>query len=689
MRKRIVLPAIAVLCLVAVCGAALYLSYGQPGAPSRARVPGLEEPARLVVYEDGSAAIDAASARDAYAGLGYLHAQEHAWAMTLWQRTARGVLSPWLGAELLPIDRLARRLRIASMSQAAYAALDPDDRALLDAYAAGVNAALGQRRAGRSPEFVLLRAAPDPWEPWYALSIERLWAWLAAEFPHPDSLQGARAAADALDALQSKHRLLQEWLHLHGFDHSMAWAVADSDGTHLFQRQVYGASALPLFQEVTLTYPGETAIGATWIGAPFMPAGRTNARFWSILPASAVALRVSADDAPAFEYEKWTVAEGREVVTRFRRDEGALFLGTDSSAAALAAATDAPDGPDSAASNLYLTWPGWEPVSDAAAWFGLISGSDAPFALQDGDGLIATPAGSLLVAGTPLFAIRHGDGLAAGNNPWSALAAERLAASMANKNDPLNASESPLAASGLRSAWAENITSRILEALPETLATSRPGLFEDALTYLRNWDYSFDGASIPATIADAWAGAYFDSTGAWPGLPADSAASLRGQPEADRLEERILERAVAALAGRFGPNPERWRWENAHPHAWYFPVWSSEGASIGKRGATRDRYAPIRLPGSGHVTALKYGISRSEEALPAPARWEASISTSAWEVLRYRARRFPVHRPFGRYLVPRNAPRPGVLRADSLDETTGRAERPGRPVRYVTTLLPG
>ncbi len=680
MRKRIVLPVAAALCLVVACGVVLYLSYGLPASPAQADVPGLDATVRLVVYENGAAAIDAASPRDAYAGLGYLHAQEHAWAMTLWQRTARGALSPWLGQELLAIDRLAKRLRIASMSKAAYAALPPGDRNLLDAYVDGVNAVIARRRTEQLPEFVLLDVAPEPWESWFPLAIERLFAWLSVTLPQPDSLQNA---PPALNALREEHRLLQEWLHLHGFDHSMAWAITDSAGAQLTQRQVYGASALPLFQEVTMTYPGQTAMGATWIGAPFMPAGRTSARAWAILPASTASLHVSADDAPAFtfEYEKWAVAGGQEAIMRFRRDEGALFLGTDSLSASQAAPapSDTLGEQDSAAISLYLTWPGWEPVSDAAAWFGLLSGTDAPFALQDGDGLIVTRKDSLRVTGAPLFAIRRDGVVAVGNNPWSALAAQRLAARTENAS---NRTEDAAEADDLRSAWAANITPRLIETLSATQADNRPALFEDALNYLRNWDYAFDAASIPATIADTWASVYFDSMGTWPGLSSDSAAVGPARPETLRIEQRIMERTVTALTERLGANTQQWRWENAQPHTWYFPVWSMDNASSGKTGAAASRYAPIQLPGAGHVTTLQYGVSQSEQALPAPARWEAWISTSARQVLRYRVRRFPVHRPFGRYLVSKRAPRPAVLRADRLREENG------EPVRSVTTLSP-
>ncbi len=679
MRKSIAISATVAFCLVIGGGIVLYLSYRAPAPPAQAYVPGLGETTQVVVYENGSAAVHAQSARDAYAGLGYLHAQEHAWTMNLRQRTARGNLSAWLGEELLVLDRLTKRLRFDSMSKAAYAALSPEDRDILDAYVHGVNAALGQRRPAQLHEFLLLRSVPDLWEPWFPLAIERLFAWLAAELPHPDSL---RNAPTTLRALHEENRLLKEWLHLHGFDRSMAWAITDSLGTHLAQRHVYGASALPLFQEVTMTYPEETAMGATWIGTPFMPAGHTSTRSWAVLPASTVSLHPATDDdpAPTFEYEKWTIAEGQEVVMRFRRDQGAFSLAPDSLLSAADFPRDMHETRDPAKTVPFLKWPGWESVSDAAAWFGLLSGSDAPFVLQDGDGLVVSGNDSVYITGTPLFVSGHAGVTATSNNPWSAMAAKRLAERATSEPGSM---ENPAGIRDLQSTWAANITPRLIDTISPDGADKHPALVANALTYLRNWEYTFDKASIPATIMDTWASLYFDSTGMWPAVWPDSTASGRSGPREHDIERRIMERTVTHLAEKFGMNQERWRWEDAQPHRYYFPVWSAGDLYVEKtENAAATRYAPILIPGSGHVTTLQYGTSLSDREPPSPARWEAWISTSARGALRYRTRRFSVNRPFGRYLVSKGAPVFAFLRADMLQE-----ERE-QPVRYVTTLFP-
>ena len=78
---------------------------------------------------------------------------------------ARGGLSEWFGAAALPIDRFTRMLGLYRAAQKQYDALSPELRAVLDAYAAGVNAFLATRRGALPPEYYLIGAAPEPWTP--------------------------------------------------------------------------------------------------------------------------------------------------------------------------------------------------------------------------------------------------------------------------------------------------------------------------------------------------------------------------------------------------------------------------------------------------------------------------------------------------------------------------------------------
>ncbi|MEP7029122.1 MAG: penicillin acylase family protein [Candidatus Eisenbacteria bacterium] len=93
-------------------------------------------------------------------GQGWAHARDRRFQMELYRRTALGRLAEWVGPALLPSDRQFRVFGFAAVADSAVARLAPERRALLDAYAAGVNAYdAGHRPA---PEFLIF-GVPAPW----------------------------------------------------------------------------------------------------------------------------------------------------------------------------------------------------------------------------------------------------------------------------------------------------------------------------------------------------------------------------------------------------------------------------------------------------------------------------------------------------------------------------------------------
>jgi penicillin amidase len=101
---------------------------------------------------------------DVVRATGFVHAQERYFQMDVMRRQAAGELAALLGASAVGADRAARVHRLRLGARAAVEALAPDRRALLEAYAAGVNA--GLRDLGNvPPEYLLLRTDPDPWLP--------------------------------------------------------------------------------------------------------------------------------------------------------------------------------------------------------------------------------------------------------------------------------------------------------------------------------------------------------------------------------------------------------------------------------------------------------------------------------------------------------------------------------------------
>jgi penicillin amidase len=102
-------------------------------------------------------------------GQGYAHARDRRFQMELYRRTAEGRLAEWFGPVALDYDRHFRRFGFAAVADSAIARMSPPHRALLDAYAAGVNAFDRTHRA--PPEWALLGGKPELWRPADALLV--------------------------------------------------------------------------------------------------------------------------------------------------------------------------------------------------------------------------------------------------------------------------------------------------------------------------------------------------------------------------------------------------------------------------------------------------------------------------------------------------------------------------------------
>ena len=112
---------------------------------------------------NGTVTIDAGSETDAMRALGYVHAQERYFEMDLLRRTAAGELSELFGPVAVDTDKRRRVHRMRARVSTGIEAIAGAQRPLLDAYAAGVNAGLGDLKARPWP-YLLLRQPPRPWQ---------------------------------------------------------------------------------------------------------------------------------------------------------------------------------------------------------------------------------------------------------------------------------------------------------------------------------------------------------------------------------------------------------------------------------------------------------------------------------------------------------------------------------------------
>jgi penicillin amidase len=125
-------------------------------------LPGLGAPVTVERDARGVPTIRAANRIDVARALGFVHAQERFFQMDLQRRLAAGELAELMGPPVLKYDREYRLHRFRDVARRVVAQASPDQRAQLEAYAAGVNAGLGALGA-RPFEYLLLRQTPAPW----------------------------------------------------------------------------------------------------------------------------------------------------------------------------------------------------------------------------------------------------------------------------------------------------------------------------------------------------------------------------------------------------------------------------------------------------------------------------------------------------------------------------------------------
>lgn len=172
-----ILAALAVLVLLGLGIAYAWLTHsGRPKRSGEAVIAGLSAGAEARFDRWGVPHVTAASARDAAAALGYLHANDRMTQMELGRRAASGRLAEIVGEAALPLDREALTLRLRKAAEDLWQASGAESRETLEAYAAGVNAWLTERGGDLPPGLRLLGIEPAPWEPVDSLCFAMLMA---------------------------------------------------------------------------------------------------------------------------------------------------------------------------------------------------------------------------------------------------------------------------------------------------------------------------------------------------------------------------------------------------------------------------------------------------------------------------------------------------------------------------------
>lgn len=267
-------------------------------------IAGLDQPAEIVRDTWGVPHVRAATTHDAFVLNGYVQAADRMWQMEAAFRRAVGRFAEWAGPSQLAADTLARRLGVEAASRRDYDALNDDTKAMLEAYAAGVNAWIDA--GGTAQEYTLLGAEPMRWEPWFGVAVMRqrgilmgsVWfkLWRAAalatagpeavpllryesggteRFIVPQGPVGDRLAA-SLEELKPAIEALSDWAPGDGtVGGSNNWAVGGTrtaSGMPLVAGDPHRQYEIPgMYAQLHLTCPEFDAIGFGVPGVPAFP----------------------------------------------------------------------------------------------------------------------------------------------------------------------------------------------------------------------------------------------------------------------------------------------------------------------------------------------------------------------------------------------------------------------------------
>jgi penicillin amidase len=289
-------------------------------------VAGISAPVEILRDSHAIPRISGASEADVFYALGFAHAQDRLWQMTMLRRTAQGRLSEVFGTRTVRIDEILRRLDLYGAAVDSVAVQDAPTRSALDAYANGVNAWIEQVNLGArgrgAPEMFLFPTAIAAWSPADSIAVIKL---MALQLSGQIDTEVTRAKLSALlTAPRLKDILpddptkatggLPDFASLMGaplpaptqtaslFDMpltpfarrsfagaSNAWAaetsVAAAGGGLLANDPHLGLTAPSIWYLAQLNLPSGAIIGATIPGMPLILLGRSDALGWGLTSA--------------------------------------------------------------------------------------------------------------------------------------------------------------------------------------------------------------------------------------------------------------------------------------------------------------------------------------------------------------------------------------------------------------------
>ena len=172
-----IVVAVFLIAAVTLGGGYWWLRGSLPEMSGSIAVAGLGDRVEIVRDRHGIPHIYGKSENDAWTGLGFAHAQDRLWQMEMNRRVGAGRLSEILGEKTIGTDKFLRTLSVYHFAERTVAKMDPEARAAIEAYAAGVNAFIATHDGPLPPEFLVLGVEPEPWTVADTLVWAKMMAW--------------------------------------------------------------------------------------------------------------------------------------------------------------------------------------------------------------------------------------------------------------------------------------------------------------------------------------------------------------------------------------------------------------------------------------------------------------------------------------------------------------------------------
>jgi len=583
-RLLLVLATIAVI-LTSIGVLFWYLAYGADSRHSGdVSIDGLQNQVGIEWLSDDAVQITGTGLPGFAAGLGYAHATSHAWEILLYRQAALGRLSEWFGAHAEQEDMLALMLELGATSEKAFHLLSRQDQILLQQYANGVNAAFEEQNVRRRKAIVLLGLAPEEWKPWDSIAVERLWAWLGA---HTESIvPGPTATGKSITSLlRYGDRQLRSRLHLFGFENSFV----GTDGKNLIFRMVTGNSGRPPYLAFEWTSAtDETLRGLSVPGTLIVPIGQRNSDSWGFLMTTSLDLSSKAGIPLHTEtkYDRMITGNGEEREIRILRAGPNLPL------------IDPGESIREGTTPL-LRWSGFDRMTDAQIWLGLLRGARYHRTLSsrlfDFTGIEVSSSQTVETSGDEETHLAMAGG-------WQLVGQSNLLSEIGIRATGLTDSTEDL------DPWiflSDNVSEESRQMVGHIFQMlARDSTLSDrertALNYLENWEYRFDGSSIAASIVET-----MDEQSEVPGRSSETDAEVR----------QVLRRTMTELSGQFGYEMSAWRWEVVQKRSFAYPGWiANTDVSTSSRTVRSfwEAFQPVfSSRARGHPTTLLWGARRS------------------------------------------------------------------------------